>query len=346
MTPPRSPEPPDHRRAHGPIRTLAIVVALVSLLVPVTATAGPAERTPTVTTVVTGLQGASGSTIGPDGALYVVEGAVGAITRIDRETGAAETWATGLPTAVAGIGGVVDVAFLDGVAHALVTLVGVDVDESSDTRVGLYRMEAVDEWTVLADLGAHAQANPPPDDLDVMVASGVHFALETWRGGFLVTDGHLNRLLSISAEGDVDGFLQLDNVVPTGLEARGNDVLVALAGPVPHDPADGRVVDVGHHDGAMREVARGAPLLVDVEFGRGHDLFGLAQGEFVPGTTPGFPPLPATGSLMVVRDGQFVDVVGPLDLPTSLEVVGGTAWIVTLTGTVLRVDDAAAPPGR
>jgi hypothetical protein len=36
---------------------------------------------PTATLLVTGLQGASGSTIGPDGALYVTEGAIGRISR-------------------------------------------------------------------------------------------------------------------------------------------------------------------------------------------------------------------------------------------------------------------------
>jgi hypothetical protein len=36
---------------------------------------------------VTGLQGATGSTIGPGGALYVTEGAAGRISRVDPQTG-------------------------------------------------------------------------------------------------------------------------------------------------------------------------------------------------------------------------------------------------------------------
>lgn len=52
---------------------------------------GPAQL------LVTGLQGASGSTIGPGGALYATEGAVGRIIRVDPRTGNTSTFASGLP---------------------------------------------------------------------------------------------------------------------------------------------------------------------------------------------------------------------------------------------------------
>ncbi|NNF39751.1 MAG: hypothetical protein HKN64_00130, partial [Woeseiaceae bacterium] len=55
--------------------------------------------------LVEGLAGASGSTVGPDGALYVTEGAVGRISRIDPQTGAMTTFAEGLPPSRIGIGG-------------------------------------------------------------------------------------------------------------------------------------------------------------------------------------------------------------------------------------------------
>jgi hypothetical protein len=61
--------------------------------------------------LVTGLQGASGSAIGPDGALYVTEGAIGRLTRVDPVTGATTTVADGLPPSLIGIGGAIDVAF-------------------------------------------------------------------------------------------------------------------------------------------------------------------------------------------------------------------------------------------
>ena len=39
----------------------------------------------------------TGSTIGPDGALYVTDGSVGEVLRIDRRNGRVSTYATGLP---------------------------------------------------------------------------------------------------------------------------------------------------------------------------------------------------------------------------------------------------------
>ena len=74
---------------------------------------------------VTGLEGTSGGTVGPDGALYVAESATGRISRIDPQTGEVTTFASGLPATLVdvGIGGVVDVAFIDETAYALVTLV-------------------------------------------------------------------------------------------------------------------------------------------------------------------------------------------------------------------------------
>jgi hypothetical protein len=60
-------------------KNLALAGAALTLLLPLMAhsTTGPAP-------LASGLQGAQGSTIGPDGALYVTEGAIGRITRIDR----------------------------------------------------------------------------------------------------------------------------------------------------------------------------------------------------------------------------------------------------------------------
>ena len=55
---------------------------------------------PTPTLLVTGLEGGSGSTIGPGGALYVTEGAAGRISRVDPKTGEITTFASGLPKSI------------------------------------------------------------------------------------------------------------------------------------------------------------------------------------------------------------------------------------------------------
>ena len=52
---------------------------------------------PTATLLASGLQGSIGSAVGPGGALFVAEGAAGRIARVDPQTGAVTTFASGLP---------------------------------------------------------------------------------------------------------------------------------------------------------------------------------------------------------------------------------------------------------
>jgi hypothetical protein len=229
------------------------------------------------TLLVTGLEGASGSTIGPGGTLYVTEGAAGRISRVDPQTGEITTFASGLPkAAIPGFpfGGVVDVAFIGKTAYALVTLVGPDVGGSD--VVGLYRVDGPDSFTVVADIGEFSMRNPPNTPFGL--PTGVRYALQTYRGGFLVTDGHHNRVLRVTLDGEVTELIAFDNIVPTGLAVSGNTVYVAEAGPVPHLPEDGKVVSFRPKSPTATEVASGASLLVDVEFGPHHRLYALSQG--------------------------------------------------------------------
>jgi hypothetical protein len=165
----------------------------------------------------------------------------------------------------------------------------------------------------------------------------VQYALETYRGGFLVTDGHHNRVLRVSLDGAVTEQIAFDNIVPTGLAIRRHTVYMAEAGPIPHVPETGRIVSFTTGSPAVSNVASGARLLVDVEFGRGR-LFGLSQGLFPAGGADGSPALPNTGSLVKVSgSGTFRTVVEGLDQPTSLEIVGNTAYVVTLGGGIVKI---------
>jgi len=321
-------------------KLLLLVAAVVGMIAPSAANAAPPAPPPNATQLLTGLEGGSGSTVGPGGALYVTESAAGRISRVDPRTGEITTFASGLPASIIGIGGTTDVAFIGGTAYALVTVVGSDIGGSD--VVGIYRIDGPDSFTVVADIGAFALSNPPGFPIDV--PTGVQYALQTYRGGFLVTDGHHNRVYRVTRDGQVSQLIAFGNIVPTGLETRGNKVYMAEAGPVPHDPADGKVVAFKSKSPAVTEVAAGAPLLVDVEFGRGRDLYALSQGSFG-GGPPGAPAAPNTGSLVRVNgDGTFSTVVDGLDRPTSVEFIRNTAYVVTLTGEIWKVKNPSGPP--
>jgi hypothetical protein len=324
---------------------LMFIGLVIAMIAPSAQSAPPPAGTPNATLLVTGLQGTIGSTVGPDGALYVPEGAVGRITRVDPQTGALTTFASGLPKSIpaVGIGGAMHVAFIGETAYVLVTLVSPDVG-GSDVD-GIYRIDSPDSFTIVADIGTFNESNPPTIPFPFFVPTGVQYALQTYRGGFLVTDGHLNRVLRVGLDGAVNVLIAFGDVVPTGLTVSGNTVYMAEAGPVPHLPQDGKVVKFGPKSSSATEVAAGASLMVDVKFGRGRSLYGLSQGPGVPGAPPGSPAQPNSGSFVKVNaDGTFTVIVDKLNLPTSLDFIGTTAYVVTLTGEIWKIDGFAAPP--
>ena len=333
-------------------RLLFVFVLSLMLVLSSTAAAANSPRAaPSATLLVGGLNELQGSTVGPDGALYVTAPLDGIIWRIDPQTGAATVFASGLPQRIPDLyfigSGVVDVAFLDGTAYALVTGVGPDLDPSQHDTVGIYRIDSPDSWTVVADIGAWSTANPPPTE--IFVPSGFQYAIQTYRGGFLVTDGHHNRVLWVTLDGQITELVTLTDVVPTGLEVRGNRIYFTEAGPIPHLPETSKVMSFSLKSPTPTQVASGAGLddiglFVDVEFGRGNTLYALAQGYWN-GPFEGTPAEPNTGALLRVnRDGSTSVIVAGLNQPTSMEFIGNTAYVVSLAGEVWKIDNVSAPP--
>jgi hypothetical protein len=328
------------------------VVALMVLVVPQSASAGKSSFSvaarnqkaltpPTeITLLADGLQGTVGGTIGPDGALYVAEGALGQITRIEPSNGSETTFASGLPPRVIPLGGAIDVAFVGTTMYVLVTLVGPEVGGNSVD--GIYQMDESGDFTVLADLGTWSVEHPPLTPFDL--ASGLQFALQPVADGFLVTDGHHNRILHVSSAGEVTQRIQFENIVPTGLAVTHGTVFVSQAGPVPHEPATGKVVSfpLNAPRPHAHDVASGFSLLVDVESGPDGALYALSQGDSPGDVPPATPAKPDSGRLLLVnRDGSFSVLADKLDLPTSLDFIGDTAFVTTLNGEVWKITNVS-----
>lgn len=297
--------------------------------------------------LVAGLKELQGSTVGPDNALYVTAPLDGTIWRVNPKTGSFTAYTTALPKRNPDPyfqgAGVIDVAFHGGTAYALVTGVGSDL--GGEDIVGIYRVDGPNSYTIMADIGEWSIAHPPVPDF--FVPTGYQYAIETYRDGFLVTDGHHNRLLYVTLNGDISEVITLANVAPTGLEARGHTIYFTQAGPIPHLPETAKLMSFSPKSPNATEVASAAGLnvglFVDVEFGPGNNLFALAQG-FWDGPYEGAPANPNTGALLVLKpNGIFSVIVEGLNQPTSMEFIGNKAYVVSLAGEIMVIDNDSPP---
>src|SRR5262245_50070379 len=88
---------PSRARNHLPRRPRSFVPRVESL---------EGRDVPSVTVIASGLEGAQGSAVGPGGDLFVTESVAGRLSRVNPNTGAVTTAATGLPICpIPGFGG-------------------------------------------------------------------------------------------------------------------------------------------------------------------------------------------------------------------------------------------------
>jgi hypothetical protein len=292
--------------------------------------------------LVSGLKELQGSTLGPGNALYVTAPLDGSIWRVNPKNGDRTLFATGLPKRVPDpfyIGsGVIDVAFHSGTAYALVTGVGPDLN--GNNIVGIYRVDGPTSFTVIADIGAWSIAHPPAPDF--FVPSGFQYAFEPYKNGFIVTDGHHNRILYVTLDGNITEMIAFDNVVPTGVALKGNTLYFTQAGPIPHPPATAKLLSLSLKSATASEIASaaglGVGLFVDVEFGPGASPFVLAQGVWE-GPFEGAPAQPNTGALLGLKPNSTFGVIASgLNQPTSMEFIGNKAYVVSLAGAIWEIN--------
>jgi sugar lactone lactonase YvrE len=187
-------------------------------------------------------------------------------------------------------------------------------------------------------------AHPPATDF--FVPTGFQYAMEPFRDGFLVTDGHHNRVLYVTLDGEITEVIAFGNVIPTGITLSGDTVYISQAGPIPHLPETGKVLSFTVESPSATEMASGARLLVDVEFGPEGTLYALSQGTWN-GPFEGTLARPNTGALLQVDpDGTFTTIVRRLNQPTSLEFIGNTAYVTTLAGEVWEIPNIQPPPDK
>ena len=341
----------------------AAVAALVGAAAVIAQAPGPSAGT----LLASGLS-TTGTTIGPDGALYVALGGsggateialpeemgggsvhfglTGSVARVDPGTGEVTTAAENLPSIAFGegpgeAGGAADVAFLGGRMFALITgganyLGGA----ASGYPNGVYGLNDDGSWDVIADLSAFNDDNPVefPD----ATPGGNPFSMTVRGNEFIVADGNYNRVLTAGLDGSVSVLAAFDNVVPTGTESQASGpVYVTWFSAFPHTAGSGLLQQIGFPTGNVVELASGTQL-IDVEFGPGGKLYVLSMGD--PATDPEGPPaVPFSGEILLVNDdGTLSTVVDGLLLPTALEFAGDTAFVSGLAGDVYKIENVSS----
>ena len=315
--------------------------------------------------------------IGPDGLLYIAEsgsggdtivnvpgvgetgvGSTGRVSSIDPDTGARTTLLDALPSSLGPVEdavGPADVAFIGDQLYYLQTHGGEEWG-FPDTPTGIYEINN-GVATLVADIGAFNAANPTQAITDGtqpdVEPGGNPYSMIVRDGVFYVVDGNHNRLIRATVDGDVSEVVEFPgHPVSTGIaQGETGPFTIAYLGPGPFLPEAGKVVTVGAGGGAITEIASGASMLTDVEFGPGGQLYALQFNDTVEAGEQVF--APGTGKIMTVNgDGTLSPLVVGLTFTTGMYFDGDTAFVVndglnaTGTGQVWRIDNfsSVTPP--
>lgn len=335
------------------------VAASLALAASAWAQDGPPGSSPSSGEVlVSGLSGATGAAVGPDGWLYVADGGTGgdetveaggetytfgltaSISKYDPETGESEIVAEGLPSLGDPSGGpgqgIADIAFVGSKLYFLTTD-PVGVATGFDFPAGVYRVTDAGKPALLADISEFNTENPV--DFPDAAPFGNPFALEARGTTIFVTDGNYNRVLSINSSGQIDILASFDNIVPTGLDVKGaGPMLVTWFSPAPHNVGDSELATVQIPSGDFTSVASDTfTQMIDVERAPNGKTYILQFGD--QSLSDDAPPPP--GRLLLWDNGKFVPLVEGLMAATSLNFVDDTALITTLFGEIIKIENVS-----
>lgn len=207
-----------------------------------------------------------------------------------------------------------------------------------------------------ADIGQFNDDNPTPASNGDAVPMGNPYDMSILAGGFAISDGNYNRVIYVSASGEMSLLAQWENspvTVGIGTGPDGN-LYVSQFSPAPYTAGTGRI-DMVTPEGEVTEgVVGGLTTPIDVAFGPDGTMYVLQYAaEF---SAEKLRYIPFGGEVQRVNpDGSTTPVLTNLVFPTSLTVGPDGALYVTNYGNegnqgqgqVLRVvpgDGAARGP--
>jgi hypothetical protein len=334
----------------------ACVVALAS---------GPVAAQPSNATVIaTGLNGPRGLKFGPDGNLYFAEagtggtnstvgtcpqvpvpGAVGPYTggytsRISmiRRDGTRTIVVDQLPSSLdslGDVGGVADIAFIDGDLYALNSGGGCS-HGNPDTPNSVIKVDRKKgTWEQVADLSefvmTHPVAQPDPVDFE---PDEVFYSMTTVGKKLYVVGPNHGQVIEVKRDGQLRQVIDISatqgHIVPTAIVFHDGTFHVGNLNTFPIQPGTSQVLDISRKGEILASTA-GFTTIVGLAYH--HDkLYAL---EF--STDPGNPS-PGTGKVVRLEpSGTVQDVVTGLTLPTAMT--------FGPDGNLYVSDFGAAPPG-
>jgi plastocyanin len=359
--------------AHRAARTrrvarCGLVFAVLALALPALSV-GVSAAESQVEIYASGFINPKGMAFAPDGTLYVAEsgqpgavmvplpvnyggaGPIGTNARISRVRpgGQREDVVTGLPN-IGLYGGVemlgaASIAVLNGQLYEIAA-----GHISISPRLSSFMDDGM--LTMIADLGAFNDANPPPASNGDAVPMGNPYDIIPLGGNFYVTDGNYNRVLRVTPAGDISIAAAWENSPVTVGAAAGPDgnLYVCQFSPAPYTMGTGRI-DRVTPDGQVTEgVVKNLTTPIDVAFAPDGTMYVLRYAaEFSPEKLR----YQAFGGEVerVNADGSTSPIVTNLVFPTAMTFGPDGALYVTNYGNeankgegqVLRVTPGDTP---